>query len=204
MSTRRVGEKVFVVSDNIGQNATIIDARESTSTPSSHCRVRTEDGQEFWAFDHEINDADSTGDTRAHILKVRDRIDTIVHALQDRAEAHDASKLTEPERSGYDRLVTRLSDVEYGTAEYRAALDEARPIIEHHYKHNSHHPEHWPNGINDMSLIDIIEMLCDWKAASERTKQCSIRQSLEHNKQRFGIDDQLYAIMVHTVERLGW
>lgn len=55
-----------------------------------------------------------------------------------------------------------------------------------------------------MTLIDIIEMLCDWKAASERTQQDSIAKSLTHNQQRFGIDDQLATILANTVQALEW
>lgn len=55
-----------------------------------------------------------------------------------------------------------------------------------------------------MTLIDVIEMLCDWKAASERTQQTSVAPSLSHNQQRFGIDDQLAAILANTVQALEW
>ena len=42
---------VFVVADNYGSDATIIDVRDSDDAPASHYKVRTDDGQEFWAFD---------------------------------------------------------------------------------------------------------------------------------------------------------
>jgi len=58
--------------------------------------------------------------------------------------------------------------------------------------------------VNGMSILDGIEMLCDHKAASERTKQGSIEQSLEHNRTRFGYSDQLYNIFLNTVRELGW
>jgi hypothetical protein len=150
--------------------------------------------------------ADSTQDTLDHISKVQARIAEIQANLDDRAALHDASKLKEPEKSGFDVLSGQLASLVYGSPEYRAALKEGKPTIEHHYRHplNLHHPEHWPNGINDMSLIDIVEMLCDWKAASERTKQGSIAASLTHNKERFVIDDQLAAILENTVRELGW
>ena len=147
---------------------------------------------------------DSTKDTEEHIQKVYARLSEVCYRLTERAGCHDASKLQEPEKSGYDVLQTKLADVTYGTDAYRAALAEAKPTIDHHYAANDHHPEHWPNGINDMSLLSIAEMLCDWKAASERTKQGSIAQSLTHNKQRFGIDDQLAAVLENTVRELGW
>jgi hypothetical protein len=54
---RNVGDKVFVISDNMGMDAEIIDVRESTGLPPSHWKVRTSDGQEFWAYDFEVSDA---------------------------------------------------------------------------------------------------------------------------------------------------
>lgn len=147
---------------------------------------------------------DSTRDTEEHIRKVQVRLQTICSALTVRAAQHDASKLQEPEKSGFDVLTFKLASLTYGTDEYRAALEEGRPTIAHHYAANDHHPEHWPDGIAGMSLLSIMEMLCDWKAASERTKQGSIAASLVHNKERFGISDQLAQILANTVAELGW
>lgn len=147
---------------------------------------------------------DSTADTYEHINKVKARMAEIRTALSLRAIKHDLSKLEEPEKSGYDQITEQLRDLVYGSDAYRAALDANRPTIDHHYAHNSHHPEHYENGIAGMSLLDIIEMVADWKAASERTKQGSIAASLAHNKERFGIDDQLASILENTVRELGW
>ena len=55
-----------------------------------------------------------------------------------------------------------------------------------------------------MSLIDILEMLCDWKAASERHANGSIMHSLIINRDRFKISDQLHAILENTVREFGW
>lgn len=147
---------------------------------------------------------DSTQDTLNHMDKVRARLLEMQHGLMIRGIDHDASKLEEPEKTGYDQLTIKLKDCAYGSDEYKAALEEAKPTIAHHYAHNSHHPEHYESGIAGMSLLDVVEMLCDWKAASERTKQGSIAQSLAHNKQRFGIDAQLASILENTVKELGW
>lgn len=147
---------------------------------------------------------DSTNDTLGHINKVQVRVAEVQANLDMRAAVHDRSKLKEPEKSGYDQLTVNLKDVVYGSDDYRAALAAAKPVIDRHYARNSHHPEHYPNGIAGMSLLDIVEMLCDWKAASERTKQGNIAASLTHNKQRFGIDDQLFSILENTVRELGW
>lgn len=57
------------------------------------------------------------------------------------------------------------------------------------------------NGINDMDLVDLMEMICDWKAASKRHNDGNILKSLELNKDRFHIDAQLYSILKNTVDR---
>lgn len=152
---------------------------------------------------HMTNLTDSMRATEQHITTVQQRI---IELLMQRAKVHDASKLEEPEASGYARLGSELGTIAYGTPEYRAALDRAQDVIQHHYAHNSHHPEYHENGVNDMSLLDIMEMFCDWKAASERMKQGSgsIIQSIEYNAGRFGLSKQLTAILLNTARELGW
>lgn len=77
-----------------------------------------------------------------------------------------------------------------------------KPALDHHYATYRHHPEHFQNGINDMNLIDIVEMLADWKAASERQKDGNLLLSIEKNAKRFNIDDQLKQILINTAKTL--
>lgn len=53
---RQVGDRVFVTADNFGSEAVIIAIRESAGSPASHYKVRTDAGDEFWAFDFEISE----------------------------------------------------------------------------------------------------------------------------------------------------
>jgi hypothetical protein len=55
-----------------------------------------------------------------------------------------------------------------------------------------------------MTLLDLIEMVADWRAASERYREGSIADSLTHNKERFGLSDQLASILANTVKEMGW
>lgn len=148
--------------------------------------------------------SESQRDIIDHIAKVQRNLLQTICNLADRSREHDASKLEEPELSGYEALQGRLATVEYGTDEYRQALRDGRDTISHHYAHNRHHPEHWPLGINNMSLLDILEMLADWKAAGERTKNGNLVASIEINIKRFEIDDQLAGILISTARELGW
>lgn len=144
------------------------------------------------------NQYDSKADTLEHIKKVVGFIGVIQIELMIRAHTHDDSKLLEPEKSAFDRLTPILKDLEYGSPEYRASLAELQPAIKHHYLSNSHHPEYYINGIDGMNLVDIVEMYCDWKAAGERTKNGSMSKSIEINKTRFKISDQLAQIFINT------
>ena len=60
------------------------------------------------------------------------------------------------------------------------------------------------SGILGMSLFDLIEMLVDWKAATERHDNGDIIKSLEINKERFGMGDVLDKVFMNTIEELGW
>jgi hypothetical protein len=147
---------------------------------------------------------DSRQDTNLHIHKVQANLRAVRENLGFRAEHHDASKLKPPEKPIFDAFTPKLSSVTYGSDEYRAMLAEMRPAIEHHNANNSHHPEHYPDGVNGMSLLDVIEMLADWKAASERHADGDIRKSLEINAKRFNLEPQLVAILKNTLGELGW
>ncbi len=143
-------------------------------------------------------------DTHKHIAEVGLNLSLVVVELEERKRAHDASKLKEPELSGYEGLNDAVKGLTYGSAEYRAAFEPFKPIIQHHYANNTHHPEHWPNGVADMSLLDIIEMLCDWKAASARNNG-DFKKSLEISIARFHFDDdRIGEILMNTARELGW
>ena len=173
---------------------------------------------------------DSTNDTHQHIQRVCELLFAVNNNLVARGIDHDKSKLGPVEKPIFDTVTPRLRGLTYGSEEYKASLAEMKPALDHHYANNSHHPEHFQkavciicfaeypsphegtclccgNGtftqeanIAGMSLLDLIEMLCDWKAAGERHADGSITRSLDVNKKRFGISDQLQAILTNTAK----
>lgn len=64
-------------------------------------------------------------------------------------------------------------------------------------------PEDFKPGINGMDLFDLIEMFLDWKAAGERHNG-DIFKSIEINKDRFKMSDQLAQIFRNTAMKLGY
>ena len=147
---------------------------------------------------------DSAHDTRAHISRVQSLMGLCIAELEIRSGLHDESKLKDPEKAIFDEMTPKLKDSTYGSEEYKGFLSEMKPALDHHYAHNSHHPEHYPNGIRGMSLLDLIEMLCDWKAAGERHADGSMQRSLEINQSRFQIDEQLAGVLRNTAIEMGW
>jgi hypothetical protein len=141
-------------------------------------------------------------ETMLHIMQVQKLLHQTSIELIRRAEAHDATKMHSPELEIFVEYTSKLADCTFGSAEYQRFLQDMKPALEHHYAHNRHHPEHFPNGINDMTLIDVIEMLCDWVAASHRHRDGDAQKSLERSKARFEISDQLYRILENTLEIL--
>jgi len=147
---------------------------------------------------------DSTFDTSEHIQKVRDLLYQVMFALTGRAKFHDESKFKDPEKKIFDEFTPKLKKSTYGSGEYKQFLNDMGKALKHHYANNAHHPEHFSNGIDGMSLIDLIEMLADWKAATLRHENGDIKKSLLINKDRFGISDQLFNILENTIIGMNW
>lgn len=143
---------------------------------------------------------DSTADTLPHIKRVNELIIKFCSQLLERARCHDESKLSSPEKEAFDEETPKLKELVYGTDAYRESLKMLGPALQHHYKMNSHHPEHYPNGISGMDLFDLVEMFLDWKAASERGKDGKL--NIPSNAQRFHINEQLTSILANTVDRM--
>jgi len=147
---------------------------------------------------------DSTEETKKHINRVRDLLRLVNFEMLSRASNHDKSKLESPEKEAFDEFTEKLRKCNYGSDEYKQFLKDLKPALDNHYKLNSHHPEHYENGINGMNLFDIIEMFFDWKAAGERHETGNIYKSIEHNKDRFNISKQLVDIFINTAKFMGY
>lgn len=138
--------------------------------------------------------------TISHINDVKEYLNIMAADLLYRGINHDKSKLFDPELRIYARHVESLK-AKYGTEEYNEFLSVLSEALDHHYKANRHHPEHFENGIDDMTLLDVMEMLCDWMATSKRN-DTDMFKDIEISRKRFGIDAQLCAILKNTLAYL--
>ena len=147
---------------------------------------------------------DSAEDTKKHIERVQTLLNFCIENLSSRKDVHDKSKLEDPEKAIFDEMTPKLRESSYGSDDYVEHLARMKEALDHHYANNSHHPEHYSNGIDGMSLLDLIEMLCDWKAAGERVADGDMQRSLELNQVRFSISPQLQSILENTARELGF
>jgi len=141
-------------------------------------------------------------ETWKHIHVIRRLISGAQLELSQRALEHDQSKLSAPEVDTFTEFTPKLKDSTYGSEEYQGFLKAMKPALDNHYAMNRHHPEFFENGINDMNLIDLLEMIIDWKAASMRHDNGDINRSIEINTERFNLSPQLVKILQNTVPEL--
>ncbi|WAB25145.1 hypothetical protein M3_0194 [Lysinibacillus phage vB_LfM_LysYB1] len=137
-------------------------------------------------------------DTQKHIEQVQLNLYTMIRDLIERALKHDKSKLESPELEIFTEYTPKLNGTTYGSPEYFEHLKGMQVALDHHYAVNSHHPEHYPNGIQGMTLLDILEMFCDWKAASMRHADGDFNHSIEYNQKRFNISEELTQVFRNT------
>ncbi len=138
-----------------------------------------------------------------HIYSVQQQMANAISHLLARSAHHDQSKYS-PSELGLVLGKPKLDTLEYMSNAERSHLDTVKDALTHHYDYNSHHPEHYKNGIDGMGLLDLLEMACDWKAASEASPNGSFLRSIEYNKDRFNMSPQLVSIFENTAKELGW
>jgi hypothetical protein len=144
-------------------------------------------------------------ETMKHIRVVRFFLDRVIQELEARARCHDSSKMALPEVEVFTKYTPILRGLTYGSPEYKQCLEEMNEgALKHHYANNRHHPEHFVNGVEGMNLIDLIEMLCDWKAATMRHADGDIQKSLDINEKRFNMPPGISKLLRNTVECFGW
>jgi len=138
-------------------------------------------------------------ETISHKSDVACNILKLCQDLKSRAINHDDSKLQQPEIGILARVTGTLKGLTYGSPEYMAQLESLKPFSQHHYEANRHHPEHFSGGVDDMTLVDLLEMISDWTSATKKHSDGNIFKSIEHNTKRFNLSPQLAKILKNTV-----
>lgn len=137
---------------------------------------------------------------KGHISRVRRHIDTFIQLLIRRAENHDKSKLEEPELSWWKEM-DKEPRYSYGSEEYKQKIKRWNKVFKHHYQYNHHHPEHYEYGVSEMTLIDIVEMMCDWLGYKDTTTVTEALKVCDDQMARYNISEELRQIIFNTLLR---
>ena len=143
-------------------------------------------------------------DTIQHVSEVKENLEDILSDLRKRAEAHDRSKFADPEFSTFVSTRPEFKKANYGTPEYEAVCVKAKVGVDHHYAENRHHVGFHENGVDDMNLMDLLEMLADWKAASRRSPDLTFEDSLPRAFKKYEMDETIQRLMTNTIRYLAW
>lgn len=116
--------------------------------------------------------------TKEHIDRVRDCLEIMASAthysteLRERARIHDASKFGPIERIPYIWLTEyhRCRQAGDPFTYPQGMKEQVKTAINHHVTTNRHHPEFHADS-NQMTDVDLIEMVCDWTAMSQEFDQ---------------------------------
>jgi Family of unknown function (DUF5662) len=124
----------------------------------------------------------------AHQGQVSALLRELARRLEARADYHDLSKFRPDEFAGFVEVNRIAREHPYGSAEYKESLKDNH-TIDLHFSRNRHHPEYHTGGVNGMNLIDFIEMVIDWIAASRTYGTTSWEDVIKEQQKRFGLTD---------------
>jgi len=136
-----------------------------------------------------------------HRRRVFEYMARLSQEVMRRGNEHDQSKYSDEEYPIYVESTAEFSKYPFGSEGYYRTKEKMKSAIDHHYKHNRHHPEHHPNGIDDMNLVDIMELLMDWKSATLNHPEMlgDILKSVEMGAEKYNIPPTLKKIMLNTL-----
>ncbi len=137
---------------------------------------------------------------KGHIARVRKHLNTFIQLLNKRAQLHDQSKLQDPEFKWWKQM-DEEPRYPYGTPEYHEKVARWKKVFDNHYRYNRHHPEHFDDGIKSMTLVDLVEMMCDWLGYKDVMTISEAMRVCDQQMERYQFSEELREIMFNTLTR---
>ena len=138
----------------------------------------------------------------AKLISYLEREEAFNHAnaLRKRAKEHDLSKIKcEDEMRALSLIINDQESLRDASKHLSQIQKDA---IKLHWKHNSHHPEHFKSPI-DMEKIDVMEMCCDWHARSCQKDTDFLEFVKERQENRFHFPEWMFAEIWHYCQVLN-
>ena len=128
--------------------------------------------------------------------------DTIMK-LEIATEEHDTDKLKEPLKSSYDKYTEELNNLSFSSDKLSKLIDQYKEFSKSHYDNADHHPNKH-NGVQNMPIPNLIEMLCDWCARLEQTSESNLRERIyayiDKQAEELKFDNALASILKNSAD----
>lgn len=119
--------------------------------------------------------------------------------LLKRAQVHDDSKFEIEETEQLQKLLDKNDGM---TNPKYLIQEQEKECIRLHWKNNRHHPEHFEN-VEDMTELDIMEMVCDWYARQEQYGTDFMNFVYTRQENRFKFPEQMFDRILRYCEILS-
>ncbi|EGC28246.1 hypothetical protein DICPUDRAFT_85639 [Dictyostelium purpureum] len=120
--------------------------------------------------------------------------------LKERGDLHDASKYEPPEIEPYIWL-TWYHHCKHCNIDFKYPDGVEKLVKEgcdHHLHCNRHHPESHSDP-NEMSVLDIVEMVCDWSAISQELNQGSCINYVKQHISKWSFSNEKLNFIFKTI-----
>lgn len=146
-----------------------------------------------------MNNTLTLADIIRHTRQIQAILFRLAFKLSMRGILHDQSKFRPDELAGFVEINEVARTQSFMSGKYKQTLNH--PALALHYNRNSHHPEHSPDGLASMTLIDLIEMVADWRAAFLVRRESGVESmewadSLQVQRRRFNMNDEQFNLIV--------
>ena len=152
---------------------------------------------------------DSSTNIMRHRSRVYSKMMFVIRELTKRAHSHDNSCFGVEEAPILDEILPEINNTDtidpssetFNQDRYDYLMRRKELVDALHFKENDHHPEHFESSICGMNVIQLTEMVCDWIAKSKE-QGTDIWNDLKIYKEKYSISEDLYNILINSVEYL--
>lgn len=127
--------------------------------------------------------------------------------IRRKGRLHDVSKL-----SGIEASMGEMFQEDYNKINVAIPLmpdiekynNEMAPAFVEHFKNNDHHVEHFKNGLSDMNILQLTELLCDSLAhmIEKGYAKYECLEKIEFQLKSCNASDDLISIAKNTIDYL--
>lgn len=143
-------------------------------------------------FEHKKYVLDSCKRLSLYLIESENEVDLALELLK-RAAVHDNSKLESEE---FDNFIGLKCGAKAFVNAQVTLNNYEKEKIQLHWKNNRHHPEHF-NNVQEMSKLDILEMICDWDARSRQYQTDLIEFVETRQENRFHFPEEMFKTIMY-------